>query len=270
MERIVIVILLLLDVFLLSTVLSDRAESRRSDSETVERLTAFLAENGITAEEDAVSIRSAPPRMKLLRSSQREAEIARVLLGRTTPEDLSGNIFFYRTGGGQIIFRGSGEVAALFSGGEIPLRGSAERTARRLMRRAGAEAELRESGETETGEPYAELMFCQDGYPVYNASLQFDFSENGLYMITGTRLFDTPVPDTDSALMNSVSVLLRFAELTKSEGIICSRLLECRPGYLLSVVVSGENTLTPVWQIRTDAGTFLINAETGKLETGTT
>jgi len=266
LERITIIILLLLDVVLLGTVLSDRAENGRSERETAEQVTALLADSGITAEPDAVSIRPAPPRLKLLRSMEREEELVSSLLGSATQEDLGGNIYFYRSETGQLVFRGSGEVAALFSSGAVPIRGNPEKTVRRYMRRLGADCTVTASGEDESGAPFVEVRFLQDGFPVFNGTLHFDFSDTGLYMISGTRLFDTRVQEPQTELMNSASALMRFAEIAEREGIICSRLTECTPGYLQSVVVSGESTLTPVWQIVTDTGSFLINAETGKLE----
>ena len=266
LERIVIIILLLLDVFLMSAVVSDRIESRRSEAETVERVVGLLAERGIEAAEGAVRVEEALPRKTLLRSDVRETEIVRAMLGKASQEDQGGNIMFYRSSGGQAVFRGSGEVAALFSGGTVPLRGSAEKTAERLMRRMEIGAEILETGTDDTGMPYAVCLCCADGSPVFNAALRFDFSDSGLYMITGTRLFDEAGAEEAAVGMNSVSALLHFVEAAEQEGMICSRLERCRPGYLLSVVVSGESSLTPVWQIVTDTGVFLINAETGKLE----
>ena len=146
MERIIIIILVLLDVFLLGVVLSDRIEGRRSEAETIERLTEILAEKGIVAAEDAVYIQDSPPRQTLVRSAEKEAETVTQLLGTTFQEDLGGNILFYRSDAGQAVFRGSGEVTALFSAGSIPLRGSAEKTSEKLMHRMGLDSALFAAG----------------------------------------------------------------------------------------------------------------------------
>ena len=269
LERIVIIILVLLNVFLLTVVLSDRIESRRAEAETVERLTEILKEKGITAAKDAVIVQAAPPRQMLVRSADKESEIVTQLLGTTFQEDLGGNILFYRSDAGQAVFRGSGEVAALFTAGSIPLRGSVEKTSEKLMKSMGMGAELIASGTDGDTIASAEYCCCKDGYPVFNAPMHFDYSENGLYMITGTRLFDDRVSLDGSGLLNSVSALMRFAETVGNGEAGCSRLERCQPGYLLSVVVSGESTLIPVWRLETDQGTYLVNAETGRLESGT-
>ena len=266
MERIIIIILVLLDVFLLGVVLSDRIEGRRSEAETIERLTEILAEKGIVAAEDAVYIQDSPPRQTLVRSAEKEAETVTQLLGTTFQEDLGGNILFYRSDAGQAVFRGSGEVTALFLAGSIPLRGSAEKTSEKLMRRMGLDSALFAAGADGDTIVYTEYYCCKDGYPVFNARLHFDYSENGLYMITGTRLFEDRVAQDGSGLLNSVSALMRVAEIVENGEAGCSRVERCRPGYLMSVVVSGESTLIPVWRLETDSGEYLINAETGRLE----
>ena len=111
----------------------------------------------------------------------------------------------------------------------------------------------------------AEYYCSCEGLPVYNAVLQFEFSDSSLSMISGTRLFDNLTKSTESSGMDSVSVLLRFIEIVRSEGFICSQINSVEPGYLMSVTRSGEAELAPVWRIETDAGALMIDAETGKV-----
>lgn len=268
MGRIIIAILLLLNLFLAAAVLSDRAEIRRSNAEITEYVVQVLQDNGITAAEDAVKVQEAPKRVTLARSDQKESELARRLLGKAEPQEQGGKIMFYKTEKGQAVFRGSGEMTALYTTGAVPLRaGGAAKTTLRLLQQAGIDAELTGSIPEET--LFTEVRCVWNHYPVYNAVLQFDYSDNSLYMISGNRVFDSQTGEDGTGLMNSVSALLRFVELVEQDGIICSRLDAVQPGYLQTVVVSGESTLSPVWRIETDTGVFLINAETGVMETGT-
>lgn len=264
LERIIIAILLLLNLFLAAAVLSDRAETRRSNREITAYVTDVLAEHGISAAEDAVTVQEAPKRVTLARSDQREAEIARQLLGKAEPQELGGKIMFFRTEKGQANFRGSGEMTALYTAGAVPLRADAARTALRLLQQAGIDAEP--TGPSPEDALSAELRCLWNRYPVYNAVLQFDYSDDSLYMISGNRVFDSLTGEDGTGLMNSVSALLRFVELVERDGLICSRLDAVQAGYLQAVVVSGESTLSPVWRIETDTGVFLINADTGAME----
>ena len=265
LERIFIIILLLMNLCLLGVVLSDRAETRRSTARIAEQAAAALEDCGIRIDGDAVAVCQAPPRCGLERSAAAETEIINGLLGQCTPEDMGGNILFYRSERGQALFRGSGEVTLLFAADAVPLRDSEEKTAQRLLRKAGMEAVPAEPAGTEGAAVLTRFYCCRDGYPVFNAELEFDFSGGSLYMISGTRLFDIRTETDDSGLLDSVSALLRFAELVRAGSFSCSRLYGIVPGYLSEVVVSGESSLRPVWRLETDGGTLLLDAESGNV-----
>ena len=260
LERIILIILLLLNVFLLSVVLSDAVEARRNASETTASITALLQENGIEVADGAIRLQSAPIPCVLTRDILREGEKVKKLIGDYAPEDVGGNIFFYRGDKGQALLRGSGEMDVLMDSRAVSVRGSEERTAQRVLRSIGMTAIPVEGSED------TEFYCSCEGLPVYNAVLRFDFSGNSLTMISGTRLFDNLTKSAENNGMDSVSVLLRFIEIVRSEGFICSRIDSVEPGYLMSVTRSGEAELTPVWRIGTDAGALMINAETGKTE----
>lgn len=269
LERIVIIILLLLDLFLLSVVLTDRAEARRSAAETAARAAEVLRSNGVTVAEGVVTVQSAPAKCTLQRSGAREQSMAKELLrGSVSVEDLGGNILYYRSAKGQAVLRGSGETEALLNRGAVEMRGSPEKTCTRILRKMGLSAELCGAGiNASDGETYAEFFCCREAYPVFNAVLRFDFSGDSVYLVTGTRIFDSLTKSDDSGLLDSVSALMRFAEfLQQSEEFSCTQLDSFRPGYLASVPVSGETLLTPVWRLETDGGIFTINAENGRIE----
>lgn len=267
LERIVISILLIMNVFLLCVVLSDEIESKRNQKETEKSLELLLQENEIVLGEETKLVQSAPPRYILARSVQQETGKIEKLFGESTvQEDLGGNIMFYRAESGQAVLRGNGEMDFLFSGRYFTAQGKLEKTADHILKKIGFSAELKKDSKAD-GEGHLEYYCCYNGYPVYNAVLGFDFSGNALYMLSGTRMFDVMKSEESEGLMDSVSVLLRFVELVNNEGYICSRLENLRAGYIMSVAVSGESTLTPVWRIETDTGTVLINAFTGGVET---
>ncbi len=264
LERIIIIILLLLNLFLLMIVLSDKLQVRRSERETLESVAALLAEKGIAVSDSVLTVQNAPPVCTVVRDGGAETEKVTRLLGKHTQENLGGNILFYRSDRGQAVFRGNGEVDVLLSGNEAAVRAAREKTVERMMRKIGVEVLRRESGTQEDNAP--EYYCCWNGSPVFNAILSFDFNERSLYMISGVRTFDTETAQSGEGLLNSVSVLTRFAEIREEQGLICSRLESLRPGYLMSVTVSGESVLSPVWCVETDTGSMLINAETGRAE----
>ena len=264
LERIVILILLLLNVFLLAVVLSDSAQTRRSNAETAAALTALLEEDGFSVAEDAIRICAAPPKCTLTRDLQTEHRMIRQLIGKCEVRDQGGNILFYSGTKGQAQLRGSGEMDAIIERSSVSSRGGAQRTALRLLRRAGISALPTDRNETD-GDT-AELCVTLDGIPVYNAVLRFDFSGGSHYVMSGTRVLDSYTQEESDRLLDSVSVLIRFVELVRDEGYICSRIDSVVPGYLQTVTRSGEAVLSPIWRIDTDAGAFYIDAESGKAE----
>ena len=106
---------------------------------------------------------------------------------------------------------------------------------------------------------------CFDAVPVYNAILSFTFSDACLTMLTGTRLFDNAQLASEGSGMDSVSALLRFVEIVRTEGYICSRIDSISAGYSMTVSRSGASELAPVWRIGTDTGVLLIDAGSGEV-----
>lgn len=263
LERILIGILLLLNLFLLSAVLLDGIQDRRSRRETAQTLTALLEESGITADARALAPRACPTKYTLTRDLASEARIVSKLIGSAEAFDRGGNIFSYVGTKGKAQLRGSGELDMLLDTGAAPVRGSAMRTAQRLLRRAGIGATPVEEGAAADA---VSLCCTCDGCPVYNAVLSFDFVGGSVRMVSGTRLFDTAAAEDSTGLMDSVSVLVRFLGIVRDEGFICSRIESVTPGYLQTVARSGEAELAPVWRIVTDTGVLMIDAETGKTE----
>ncbi len=265
LERIFLVILLLLNLFLLAVALSDTAEARRSAADTTEALTKLLEENGIAVSRGAVRLEEAPVRRVLTRDMQEESGRVRRLLGKCSSEDLGGNIVFYHGEKGQAVLRGSGEFDVLFLGTSDRSRSDPEKRALRLMRRIGMEAQVPDAKEKLSADGETVLLCAMGGVPVYNAQLRFTFSGQRLHMLSGTRLFEH-VKEESATGMDTASALMRFLEIIRTEGYICSRLDALYPGYLLSLTMSGEGVLTPVWRIQTDTGELLINAESGRIE----
>ncbi|MGN1002402.1 MAG: hypothetical protein ACI4PC_06485 [Oscillospiraceae bacterium] len=267
-KNILILVLLLVNAFFLAVLIRDGAEERRSQAETAGELRTILEGVGITADQDLDFFREAPKKCTLLRDSQAEQRKVGAILGSVTAEDLGGNILYYSSASGKASLRGTGEMDMIFSGGSIGDGGKPERAAVRLLNKAGFDVDESSASVNASGENSSvTLCFAWEGYPIYNARVCLDYSGGRLQMLTGTRPFDT-VSSTDAGdVMNCVSAVMRFVELVKSDGLICSRLEEVEPGYIMSVEVSGESDLTPVWKIVTDTGNIYINALTGKTET---
>ena len=266
LERIILLILILMNLFLLYIVRSDAAAQRRARNETVELLTAMLAENGIEAGQEAELYQSAPSQCTVVRNFEQEEQRIRRLIGKHSSEDLGGSIRYYRSEQGQASLRGTGEFDLLLESNQVERTRSPEIAAAGLFKKAGIEL-YTEDMHYAPGPDHIDLCCCWKGYPVYNAVLGFDFSPERLDLVSGTLIFSEETSVGAAAPMDSATVLTRFVTLTKTEGIICSRLERLTPGYLMEVTMSGESTLTPVWHIQTDTVELYLNALTGQPET---
>ena len=261
LERIIIIILALLNVFLLVVVLSGKRQERISRRDTTEMLMALLGERGVTVGPDVDLLQNCPAQCTVARDLDLEQRRIQSLLGNHSSEDLGGSIWFYASESGQIRMRGTGEIDILLTGAGA-LRGrSPEKVAETLF--SGAEVAL-----VKTGETMNSLTFCcsWDGFPVYNAALNVDYTREHISMISGTIVFNVETETDTEAGMDSVSAMVRFMDLMRDEEISCSRLDSLAPGYYLSVTISGESTLTPVWRFATDVRDYYINAVSGRIE----
>ncbi len=125
LENIILLILLLLNAFLLSMVLSERADARQETDETVEMLTRLLRANDILVGAEADLVQSAPAACTVVRDMELERQRMEGLLGSVNTEDQGGSIWYYYSNRGQLVMRGTGEMHLLYDGDAVKKRGDA-------------------------------------------------------------------------------------------------------------------------------------------------
>lgn len=269
LKNILIIILALVNAFLLFAVAADRVEAGASRSRAAENAVQVLENSSVTVAEGVDANLPAPQVYSVKRDAARENSLVASLLGRTTTQDLGGNIYLYSSDKGQASLRGTGEMDVLFTAGAVDAGSDPAASAAKLMKKLGMAADKADAAVSadEGGGTKVTLPCSFQGQPVYNAEMTFTFTSDSLLMMSGTRIFDTAAKASGNAAMDSLSALMRFVEIIRGEGYVCSELRGLGTGYLLSVPVSGESTLTPVWHFVTDTGDLYVNAVTGKTET---
>ena len=263
LERIIILILLLLNAVLLALLLRGRLEETAARRERLEMITALLEDNGITPDRELDLLQEGTREYTVVRDLEREEQRMQGFLGVHTSEDLGGGIWFYRSDSGQIVMRGTGELNILPTGESGSRSRSREDQARQLMRKGGLELWAPASAASDPDELL--LCCCWEGCPVFNAVMEFSFSDTRMDLVTGTVVFNREAEGSVRQGMDAVSLLVRFVDTVKRDGILCSRLTELTPGYFMNVGRNGESTLTPVWRLVTDVGEFYADALTGEL-----
>lgn len=263
LERIIILILALVNLCLLGLLLRSRAEEAASRNARLEMATALLEENGITVDPGVDLLQTGPVRYTVVRDLELEEQRMQGLLGNHNSKDLGGGIWFYRSDRGQIVMRGTGEMDILPAGDMAARDGTPVEESVKLMQRAGVELWVPE-GLTVDPERLP-LCCCWAGCPVFNAVMEFCYSEARLDLVTGTMIFNRETVRDTAQSLDAVSLLVSFADTVRREGVICSQLSELVPGYIMTVGLNGESSLDPVWRLTTDAGELYVDALTGAL-----
>ncbi|MGI6029855.1 MAG: two-component system regulatory protein YycI [Candidatus Heteroscillospira sp.] len=266
-KNFIILVLVLVNLFLLGTYAAARRSRSELEQAAYSELSRLYADSRISLPEELDISRKAPAGLGLTRDLDAEKRIAESVLGRCSVTEQGGNIYAYSGPDGQASFRGTGEFEMLLGYGVADTSRGKVQCARELLKKMGIESGSFVS-ETGDGEQTTVVLDCRyEDSEVYNARVSFLFSGDNLMIVYGKRVFDT-VTDTNTAeTIDAGTALVRFLKESAENGHVCTDVLSISSGYVMSVAVSGDCTLSPVWHIETDTGEYTLSAETGKLET---
>lgn len=254
-KSILIVMLLLVDCFLGCMLGVKAVSAYQRKAETREHLNTVLASygmelaEGISLPDDAMM-----PQLNLDRNRADEAAAAAALLGGSADRSEGENGSQFINEQGQVIWRENGEIRAEFTPEDYqcPTLEQVLERAQALLEQAGmyvSGVEWKISGMT------AAASFKTAGYEVFNRSITVTFSEDAI-RINGLWTFGTPYATRSDlyASYNPTDALLLFAGSGQT-GCIKS----ITPGLLLTNAAGNQFQLSPVWQIRTDTGTYFVD-----------
>lgn len=264
-KNIILVLLALVNLFLLSLVLHDRAEVSGIRRQAQQDVQAAYEAGGIRLLADVPWSDSAAV-YSLHRDLDAEYAMAKKLLGKCTVQDLGGNILFYQSEKGGARFRGTGEFQIMPTANGVSISGSALDTALRLLRDLGLQADRESAVINADGELTHVILTCAfRGNRVYNCTVDFLFSKESLILIDGRRPLER-TGETGTVMLDAATVLMRHLAEIREHGIVCSEIRRVELGYQMTATASGEGTMSPFWCIETDVGTSYVNGLTGKTE----
>lgn len=263
-----IILLAIVNIFLLSIVLKNVSDDRASKEYATAALERVLAENNIVMSENVALPEKMPTEVTLSRSLLKERRKLSSLIGSCSAQDLGGNIIYYRGNDGQASFRGTGEFEIALEKAIIPRTDDLLSGCYSVTKRLGIDlADIEPDLITDGSSQIVSLICAWNGTPVYNASVEFSFTPDRLYLITGMRPLDTEV--SIRALEDypdSATILMSFLAYARQTGDAFSEITNVELGYFISSSASGSCVLRPVWCIVTDSGKYYINGQTGKPE----
>ena len=257
LKSIVIVILALLNAFLLVLLVSRRTQEHSAQERRVQQLIQLYASNGVSLPAALIPDNTRLAPVDPARDLDAEASFAEELLGPCTPMDVGGGIYRYVNETGQCLLRSSGSAeVALDRGVDDPLLFCNE-----IGRQFGYELL---SSELEGGSGSVRIIRRLSEGIVFNALLEFSFSERRLLSVTGSFLpaVDPAVGDGD---IDAVSALVRFLDYSSASGEVCTEITGVSSGYLLQSTASAAMRLIPAWCINTDANQYYVNMMSGEV-----
>ena len=249
LKTIVILILLCVNLAFGGILLSEKLGAAEDKAQTRSELREVLAGLGIDLREEQIPEGSVMLRRSVPRLRAMEDRLVTSLLGPAEAQDQGGNIWYYENANGWAWCRGGGsfEIMILAGGGSL-------------------EEQLEQGGvhARREGEKYVCLV---DSEPVFNCRFTIGQRSGGIYLSGRCLLGETEegeaVDCTDVA-----TLLLRFCDRIRESGGVFSRVEEIAGGYVLNATSSGTE-LIPVWQMRTDGGTWYLDLAAGRLVTVT-
>ncbi len=247
LKTIVILILLGVNLAFGGILLSEKLGAAENSAQTRSELREVMAGLGIAITEDQIPAGGVRFRQSVARERSTEDRLVTALLGSAEARDQGGNIWYYENASGWAWCRGGGsfEIMVLAGGGSLE-----------DQLEAGGLHARRE------GERYVCLLGNEQ---VFNCRFTISQRSGGIYL-AGRCLLGEPEAGEEVDCTDVASLLLRFCDRIREAGGVFSRVEEIAGGYVLNATASGME-LVPVWQMRTDGGTWYLDLAAGRLVT---
>ena len=262
LKNIIILILVLVNVSLLSSLVYRKSEELGMLRRTEEELVALFAASDVTLERSAISWETPPAGVAMSRSTDREGEFARSLLGEDCRETSQGGISSYRSAAGSLQFRSGGSFDAVFA--QSPE--DAQNFCRDLCRSFSFEDPVFTLDESGTGTAVA--VYQYEKRPVYNCTMTFLLTEGRLSAVSGTLLPAEGTLNAEEDLLSCAAALTAFQQMRREEGTVCSSILSTYLCYEHKSTPSYPMSLGSAWCIVTDIASYYVNCSTGAITVG--
>lgn len=267
-KNIVIWMLIIVNGIFLSYFLWGVIGNRTEEKEVHESIRSILEQNGISIDPADIHELDVLNVLETSRDKVQEQSIAQALLGETNVAEQGGNIQLYEGENGQAVFHSGGEFLITIFPKVYPLSSSAERTVKAILKEMQLEARVT----TVTGESGNETVMAVSTWrnrTIFSCRIAFVFQGGSLVEISGNLASMIKVTQDEVDMSSCATALMRLLSEIKSGQYACAVILYVEPGYLLeSVSQYGDGSLKPVWRIVTDAGTYYVDAVTGKVDVG--
>jgi hypothetical protein len=117
------------------------------------------------------------------------------------------------------------------------------------------------------GPDYLTVRQCLGEACLFNQQATVTWTEKGLTgMAPGRRLYGALESGPGWESIDRATALIAFYNGLDRMGDVCRQIDRVEPGYISATSLERVMTLTPVWRVTTDTGTYQLNLVDGGLE----
>lgn len=261
LKNIAILILLLLNAFLLLLLGYQDLQGRRVERDAFAQLETLFATEGLALAMDERSSGEVLTALTLTRKAESEASIATFLLGETAPVfSEGGGIYSYTTNAGTVQFRSGGGFDTVHFSRAV---GNAQEFARLFCDKFGYEDIVNDLVDG-TGSVTATQYIAR--VPILDCGITMVFEDHCIVSAAGAHIDLNDAKMERGETLSDVSVLVRFFDYRRQEGVVCSEVSDVRCVYQLHT--GNSPRLLPVWIVETDTCRYLVDGISGEVLRG--
>lgn len=257
LKNIIILILLLVNGFLVGSLIMRHTATVQTQHQADEQLVALFASDGMELSPDLISRETPPSVISLSRDLEREREAAAFFLGENLEQtDMGGSHTYSSTTG----------TARFYPNGSFDIVGSlaSAEEAETLCRRFCDAFSYQEPDLSQGGDGTFLSASQWEKYPVLNSGATFTLDQGALLTVSGTLLPEEGTATASEQQPLSASAALTAFQQARREGYIAASVItDMYLCYELQGSTASTLTLSPTWCIVTDAANHYVNCITG-------
>ncbi|MBR3704644.1 MAG: hypothetical protein IKM11_04070 [Oscillospiraceae bacterium] len=262
LKNIAIAILLLLNIFLLLLLGYQTLMAHRVERDALEELKVLFASEDLELRLGDHSPGESLTALTLARKTESEASIATFLMGEAvTMSSEGGGIYSYTAQAGTVQFRAGGGFDTVRISRPV---GNAMEFMRQFCDKFGyedIEGDLIDGSGTLTATQHVARV------PILGCTIAMVFENHRLVFAAGAHIDLSDAKMESGETLSGVSILVRFFDYRRQEGIVCSEIRDVQCVYQLH---SAGNLprLSPVWIVETDIYRYLVDGISGEVLRG--
>jgi hypothetical protein len=263
LKNIILIILLVLNLALAALIGGPKLSAYARENQAQREAVLFLEQKGIGISPELIPDDEGHQPLVARRDQQGEEELARLVLGEhVLPEPQGGEVYRYTSEKGVLQFHSDGSFWAELAPEYFPVEQDGRSAALAVLEQLNFTGEVMDEGPG-----YLTVRQCLGEACLFNQQATVTWTEKGLTGIApGRRLYGALESGPGWESIDRATALIAFYNGLNRMGDVCRQIDRVEPGYISATSLERVMTLTPVWRVTTDTGTYQLNLVDGGLE----